>query len=420
MNLHGNGAIDSAYTENDYIYGNICGISKTDLPPKFLNNIRAVKNQYNTMKCVGFSFASLMEIRSMMTKNTKNVPELSPQFVYYQSKLRDELSKSTAGTTLKAACEVLHKIGVCTEAFMPFKQDNDLLDGMTKPSNSAIDDAKPRVVDGYARIYTLDEIKKAVYLEGGCAISMRYYSSMLQCKNGYMKKPSSIEKPIGNHCKLIIGYDDTLEKFVNGIKYKGFFVMLNSYGTTHGDKGLEYVPYDCLSWTGINYSGGIDKLFREAFVLYDNSNVNNKKFHIENQPDTVIKSLTKINLEFKLESKIAIVDGKEVKMDIAPVNNNGSTFLPFRFIFETMGCDVYFNKENGQSVIKGIDRESFRLIEMTLGSKIAYINKQRYIMPKAPFIKDNRTLVPLRAVAEMLGCDVNFDNITKKITINRD
>ena len=40
-------------------------------------------------------------------------------------------------------------------------------------------------------------------------------------------------------------------------------------------------------------------------------------------------------------------------------------------------------------------------------------------MYRAPFIKDGRTYVPVRAVAEMSGCTVNYDNTTKKITIKR-
>lgn len=414
------GLIDSEYTDNDYMYENICGIGKTELPTRFISKHLMVKDQKNTMKCVGFSTSSLMEVREMMTKNTVIVPELSPQFGYYVAKTLDGLSSNVTGTTLKAVSDAMKKYGICEEKYCRFEHDNSLLSGMTKPSQEAYDDAKQRKIDGYARITTLDAIKKAVYTEGVCLISMAYFGGMLDCPNGYMAKPSMNASKLGNHCKIVIGYDDEHEETIGGVKYKGFFVQLNSYGIDQGRFGLEYVPYDMMNWVGGRYQYTIDKIFREAYVFYDDTNVDNKKFHIQNQPNTVIESIKKINMEFTMNSKEAVIDGKSVTMDVAPLCIDGSNFLPFRFIFEQMGMSVNYTKQpDGHDTITGTDKVTGSKVSLNIGRTVAYTNGQQYIMYRAPFIKDGRTYVPVRAVAEMSGCTVNYDNTTKKITIKR-
>lgn len=57
------------------------------------------------------------------------------------------------------------------------------------------------------------------------------------------------------------------------------------------------------------------------------------------------------------------------------------------------------------------------VIEMTIGSKTAYIDGEAVQLSRAPEAKDGVTVVPIRFVAEALGCQVDYDNATKKITI---
>lgn len=56
-------------------------------------------------------------------------------------------------------------------------------------------------------------------------------------------------------------------------------------------------------------------------------------------------------------------------------------------------------------------------IQMKLDSKVAYVNDEIVALDAAPFAKDNRTYVPIRFVAEALGCKVHYDNTTKEIII---
>lgn len=47
----------------------------------------------------------------------------------------------------------------------------------------------------------------------------------------------------GAHAMTIVGYDDTVEKEIDGEVRRGAFIVANSYGTWWGDKGFYYIPY---------------------------------------------------------------------------------------------------------------------------------------------------------------------------------
>jgi hypothetical protein len=59
------------------------------------------------------------------------------------------------------------------------------------------------------------------------------------------------------------------------------------------------------------------------------------------------------------------------------------------------------------------------VVKMTLDSKTEYINDVPYEMDVAPVIVDNRTLAPARYVAEAFGYFVNWDGNTKSVLINK-
>ena len=57
-------------------------------------------------------------------------------------------------------------------------------------------------------------------------------------------------------------------------------------------------------------------------------------------------------------------------------------------------------------------------IKMKIDSKTAYINGEAVQLERAPEEKDGCTLVPVRFVAEALGCQVSYSgNTTREITI---
>ena len=58
-------------------------------------------------------------------------------------------------------------------------------------------------------------------------------------------------------------------------------------------------------------------------------------------------------------------------------------------------------------------------IEMTIGSKQAYVNDKPVQIDVEPQIYNERTLVPVRFISEALGCNVEWDDEKRKITITK-
>jgi len=68
---------------------------------------------------------------------------------------------------------------------------------------------------------------------------------------------------------------------------------------------------------------------------------------------------------------------------------------------------------------KGEIAEEMKKIEMWIDSKSYRIDGQERVMDTAPVIIGNRTMVPVRFIAEALGMRVDWDDGERKVTISR-
>ncbi len=94
---------------------------------------------------------------------------------------------------------------------------------------------------------------------------------------------------------------------------------------------------------------------------------------------------------------------------VNPEITNSRTMVPLRKIFETLGAKVEWDNDT-RTVIAQKDGVEIRL---TIGSQVAYIIKgdvtTNYVLDSVAYIKDGRTLVPLRFISESLGCLVGWN-----------
>ncbi len=108
------------------------------------------------------------------------------------------------------------------------------------------------------------------------------------------------------------------------------------------------------------------------------------------------------------------VDGTKVAFDQQPVIKEDRTLVPMRRIFEALDAQVFWD-EPSQSVTAVHGTE---VILFHIGEKELYKNGElAYTMPVPAQIINDRTLVPLRAVAESLGCNVAWDGIDYVVDI---
>lgn len=108
-----------------------------------------------------------------------------------------------------------------------------------------------------------------------------------------------------------------------------------------------------------------------------------------------------------------IYDGTELEFEVPPQIINDSTMVPMRAVFEKFGASV---KWDGDTQTITAKRKS-KTITMTIGSSQAYKNDEAFEMSASPVIISGTTLVPLRAVSELLGLDVSWDEDSRTVTI---
>ena len=101
------------------------------------------------------------------------------------------------------------------------------------------------------------------------------------------------------------------------------------------------------------------------------------------------------------------VDDKTVDFpDAKPfVDDNGRTQVPVRAVSEMLDCKVDWVQETQTAVI---EKENGEFITLTLGSSIMTIGKSQVKMDTTVILKDNRTYIPVRFVAEALGLTVEW------------
>lgn len=135
------------------------------------------------------------------------------------------------------------------------------------------------------------------------------------------------------------------------------------------------------------------------------------------EEDTLAIYIRGQNLE-DLQVARAVQEGKKVE-EIKEIQNSyylvkeNRTFLPLRSIGEELGFKVEWKQEEKEIlVIKGKDK-----VRMTLGSKIYWKNNEKKEMDVVPFVRNERTYLPIRFLGEALDEKVEWDQETKLVTI---
>jgi hypothetical protein len=107
------------------------------------------------------------------------------------------------------------------------------------------------------------------------------------------------------------------------------------------------------------------------------------------------------------------VNGMSRKLDAAPFIKEGRTLLPIRALIEALGGSVEWNASTKTvTVMLGS-----RTVALTIGSTTALVNGKPITLDVAPMIVKSRTFLPLRAIAENLGLDLAWEPISRTISL---
>ena len=106
-------------------------------------------------------------------------------------------------------------------------------------------------------------------------------------------------------------------------------------------------------------------------------------------------------------------DGENISFDVQPEIVDDRVMVPMRTIFETFGAKVKWDSDTQTITAK----KKSKTIQMTIGSSDMTKNDETYSFDVSPIIEDGRTLVPIRAISDMLGLDVEWNEKNNTVII---
>lgn len=120
------------------------------------------------------------------------------------------------------------------------------------------------------------------------------------------------------------------------------------------------------------------------------------------------------NHAYQAEEVKIKIDGEELAPeDMPPVIIEGRTMLPMRLIAQELGCEVLWSDETKQAFV--IDDEY--TVGFTLGSKKAIKNGQEFTLDVPATIINDRTMLPVRALANALDLEITWDDPNRTVYI---
>ncbi|MCL2839100.1 MAG: copper amine oxidase N-terminal domain-containing protein [Oscillospiraceae bacterium] len=109
-----------------------------------------------------------------------------------------------------------------------------------------------------------------------------------------------------------------------------------------------------------------------------------------------------------------ILDGRTLQFDVQPTIINDRTMVPMRGIFEALGANVEWNEATRTvTATRGA-----LTVQTTIGNNVITVNGVRTTMDVAPVIVSDRTLVPVRFISEAFGYDVEWDGVSRIVSID--
>ncbi|MFD2331058.1 copper amine oxidase N-terminal domain-containing protein [Cohnella sp. GCM10020058] len=134
-----------------------------------------------------------------------------------------------------------------------------------------------------------------------------------------------------------------------------------------------------------------------------------EKFHTAAPAPAVMK------VWFKVGSSQLIIDGKETTMNTKPYMDNGSNYIPLRYLAEGIGAKVTWDRAAQSVWIDAGDAKA----QFWVGKKYMEMNGKRMEIGYPVMLKDDRVQVPVRFIAELFGWDVAWNAKDWSITLTK-
>jgi len=205
------------------------------------NNLNKVRNQGSQGTCAAQTAACMKEWQEL--KDIKFINYMSPQFIY-----NNRTNQDSSGMFGRDVMRILSKVGSCSEDMYPYNK----VEPKENIDPKFYNEAKNYVIKSYARVNTIDSLKRALYLNGPCYISFPVFNYTTR-----MWRQRNSDKSLGGHAMTVVGYD------------KDGFIIRNTWGIQWGDNGYCTYPYSDWGchhevWTTIDANS--TKIPKETFI----------------------------------------------------------------------------------------------------------------------------------------------------------
>lgn len=135
----------------------------------------------------------------------------------------------------------------------------------------------------------------------------------------------------------------------------------------------------------------------------------------------ILLSLTMIFTTFSVfaedgQKVTVLFDGEQMTFDVDPIIENGRTLVPFRGIFESLGCNVAYRRESNSQIVMARRGES--VLFMAIGENFMVFDGKTIPLDVPAKIVNGRTLVPVRAVSEAFEAKVEWDGSTRTVKLS--
>ena len=194
-------------------------------------------NQGNLGSCVGHGVARVFQMQRRAQQLT---PDWAPSrlAIYYWARVFDGTEDIDAGAQIRNGIKAIARFGAPPEEEWPYAPDKFSV----SPDDDCMAKASLNQALRYYRVQQTATWIKTCLMQGfGVVYGFNVYpqfESDAAAATGIIEMPRRLATPIGGHCQVIVGWDDT--KQANGVT--GYWESANSWGSSWGDEGFNWTP----------------------------------------------------------------------------------------------------------------------------------------------------------------------------------
>jgi len=180
-------------------------------------DLLSIRDQGEQGSCVAMAGSCMKEWQEK--KDYGLIEHMSPQFIYNNRENQD-----SEGMFLRDLLKILQKIGCVLEKEYPY----GLVEKKELIYDHLFDMAKHHKIDNYVSIDSIDELKRAIFVNGPCIIAFPVYNFTKE----FWKKQVESQSFLGGHAVAVVGYN------------KEGFIIRNSWSKHWGFDGYSIYTYD--------------------------------------------------------------------------------------------------------------------------------------------------------------------------------